>query len=101
MQNPLSLFFHHVNVCHTAAAFGPLNTVIKIVVTMLFPLMYCAYAHWVTAIIIYDKCLGSTPSHVTLCKNAEENAEENIIISEVLLPFDRVDQCVPLCETVD
>ena len=30
MQIPLSLFFHHVNVCHTVAAFGPSNTVIKL-----------------------------------------------------------------------
>ena len=38
MQIPLSLFFHHVNVCHTVAAFGPSNTVIKLLSQCCF---YC------------------------------------------------------------
>ena len=63
MQIPLSLFFHHVNVCHTVAAFGPSNTVIKLLSQCCFYCLnvynYCAYALWVTAIIIIISTLGA------------------------------------------
>ena len=66
MQILLSLFFHHVNVCHTVAAFGPSNTEIKLLSQCCFyclnvyivhmPLGHCHYYYYYTLVTSWTIC---------------------------------------------